>query len=70
MPNGIAWPGNLFMSDSTRNEYPLDAIRRAPSVYSLWKVARERGESPGEREDIYRELLEEFGHRNVGSARW
>lgn len=57
------------MSDSTEMQFS-DPIPKSPSVYRLWQLAQKRGKSRGEREDIYRALLEEFGHRNVEVHRW
>lgn len=60
------------MSDSTRNDTsPIDNLpTRHPSVSQLWRRAREEGGSVGEQEDRYRELLEEFGHRQIDTMKW
>lgn len=57
------------MADNTTHF--LNAIpEKSPSVYRLWQIAQERGESDGEKVDIYRALLEEFGHRSEGTGKW
>ena len=43
---------------------------RHPSIYRLWQIAQAEGGSEGEMEDRYRELLEEYGHRDVGGMQW
>lgn len=57
------------MTDSTDMQFS-DPLTKSPSVYRLWQEAQRRGKSKGEMEEIYRALLEEYGHRNVEVHRW
>lgn len=48
----------------------IEITNRAPSVYRIWQQVRAEGGTRAEMEDRYRELLEQYGHRDINSARW